>query len=152
MKQFMILVIVLCFGTVSIAGISSDEAEEVKAAFLDYIAAINAGDADAAAKHYHPDYSVFMGNGGLLIEKFGKDRLWSLFDTGLKLDIQVRQTKVIFYDNTAVVAAYVVGEGTLPDGTTLGGNWRISQVWIKKGSQWKAAHWHSSPLTVELPD
>ena len=136
---------------VSMTAAAPNDEGDVKAAFLNYIAAISAGDADAAAQHYLPDYSAFLGTGGLLVEGVGRDFLKAASDAGVKVSFQVRHPKVSVFDDTAVVAAYLEGTVTGWDGTTQRGTWRVSQVWIKRSGQWRTAHWHASPLILAPP-
>ena len=149
MKPMMVIsrAFLLC-GLASFTAAAPNEAEDVKAAFLNYIAAINTEDVDAAAQHYSSDYSGFLGTGGLLVEGIDKDFLKAAFEAGVKVSFQVRHLKVAVFDNAAVVTAYLAGMTTLWDGISRQGTWRASHVWIKQGGQWKAAHWHASPLIL----
>ncbi|MFQ6114870.1 MAG: nuclear transport factor 2 family protein [bacterium] len=146
---------VLVGGMVLTTVAAADDVADVKAATLDHIATLNAGDAGAHVQHHLAEHSSFLAAGGLLQESSSledqKNSLKALFDAGLKINWQVRHLKVKVYGNTAVTTCYLVGTITQPNGTTQQGTWRRSAVLIKQGGQWKEAHVHQSQLLPAPP-
>ncbi|MDA2925337.1 nuclear transport factor 2 family protein [Acidobacteria bacterium AH-259-L09] len=152
MKRLVATVIVLAVGMVLTTVAQADDMADVKAAVLEHYAAINAGDMDAAVQQHTPEFSGFLADGGLL---WGFDSLEDQRKTfqafsgaGFKTDWQVvrRHLDVEIYGETAIATFYLVGTITWPGGFTRQGTWRVSEVWIKQGGQWKEAHHHDSPL------
>jgi len=148
MRQF---IVILMVGSLFLTNAAkADDADDVKAAMLAVIAALNAGDAEAFTKHVLPEVTGFFAGGGLLTDHWQGKQLKAKFDAGLKLDILLKHLQVKVYDNSAVVTGYETGAITFPDGTTLKGPRRISVVWIKQEGKWKQAHVHISFITVPV--
>jgi len=139
-----VLVVSLFFTTVATA----DDADDVKAAQLAVIAALNEGNVEAYSQLLLPGFTGFFAGGGLLTEPWRGEQLKAAFDAGLKIDIQLQHIDVKVYDNAAVLTGYQTGVVILPDGTTLKGPRRISTMWIKQAGKWKEAHVHLSFITV----
>ncbi len=143
-----LLVVGMFLTTVAIA----DDADDVKAAVQRYYAALNAGDAGASIQLHVAGNSSFGPDGGLLerfdsLEEQRKNQQAGV-DAGFKLNIQPRHVEVSLYGNTAVSTRYGVGSLTVPDGTTVRLNNRITTVWVKQGGQWKVVHQHISPVVL----
>lgn len=149
MKRLTAILMILIGGVVLTTVASADDKADVIAAELAYIAALNAGDAEAYAKYVLPERSGFFPGGGLLGEGFDKNRLKASFDSGYELNIQVHHLDVKVYDNAAVLTGYVTGTVTFPDGSTEKGPRRLSVVWIKQRDRWKQAHIHISFITTQ---
>jgi ketosteroid isomerase-like protein len=126
----------------------ADDADDVKAAQLAVITALNEGDVEAYGKHLLPETTGFFAGGGLLSAPWQGKKLQAEFDAGLKFDMELRHIDVKVYDNTAILTGYETGVIILSDGTTLKGPRRITTVWIKQAGQWKEAHIHLSFITV----
>ena len=137
---------VFVFGMVLTTVAEADDAADVKAAVLEFLAAMNAGDANAWGQKVHSGFSIFYYDGELLSEGFDRDGLKAAIAAGLKFNWEIRHLGVKVYGNAAVVTGYNVGTLTLPDGTSQEGSRRFSEVWIKTGSQWKQVHRHASPV------
>ncbi len=142
-----LLVIGMFLTTVAMA----DDVDDVKAAVERYVAALNAGDANAYVQSRMPEYSVFAGGG--LIEKFHsleeqRNGFQGLVDSGVRLSRQIRHLDVKVYGNAAVVTCYVLGTTTGPDGTIEQVRNQRTGVWIKQGGQWREAHRHNSPIAL----
>jgi len=127
----------------------ADDVDDVKAAMQRSQAAVNSGDAYAAAQSLLEGLTRFGPTGGLLErldpEERRKQRQAS-FDAGLNFNLQDRHIEVSVYGNTAVATSYRVGTINRPDGTTTRPNNRVTTVLIKQGGQWKIVHRHLSPL------
>jgi ketosteroid isomerase-like protein len=72
------------------------------------------------------------------------------FESGLKLNMDLRHLDVKVYGNAAVVTGYVVGTSTAPSGVIEQVMNRRSAVLIKEGGKWKEVHLHSSPV-ISVP-
>jgi hypothetical protein len=99
------LLCILC----PVVSAAQDDAQDVRAAVLDYIAAVNSGDVEGQQYHRLSEYSAFMGDGGLLVEGLDDKFMQALVDAGFKLSLQVRHLKVNLYGSASVVTAYLVG-------------------------------------------
>ena len=139
-----VLVVGLFFATVATA----DDVDDVKAAQLALVAALNEGDVEAHGQHVLSEANGFFSDGGLLAEVWRGEQMQAAIDAGFKVDIQLRHLDAKVYDNTAVVTGYLTGVITLPNGTTHKGPRRFSAVWIKQAGQWKQIHLHVSFITV----
>jgi len=125
---------------------TADDADDVKAAQLALIAALNEGDVEIIAQYLLSEHSRFPAE-GLLVEGFTKEDLKAAFNAGLKLAITARHLDVKIYGNTAIATGYIEGSITLPGGIFEEIRQRFTEVWIKQGDNWKRVHIHSSPLT-----
>lgn len=150
MKRFFAAPMLLLAGMFLTGVAAAQDVEAIKAATLQHFATLNAGDAAAHIQHHLPEHTTFSGDGGLL-EEFDspeeeESSLRADFDSGLKLNLQLRHLKVKVYGNTAVVTGYVVGTATSPDGDTEQVTNRRTAVLIKQRGQWREVHLHASPL------
>ncbi len=148
------LTTLLVVGMFLMPAVLADDVDDVKAAMERYFAALNDGDAGALMQ-LHAAAATRFGPRGRLLETFDsleeqRKNQQASFDSGLKYNIQARHIDVRVYGNlTAVVTSYGVGQLTVPDGTTVQLNNRITAVLIKQGGGWKVVHQHISP--VRLP-
>ena len=128
----------------------ADDADDVKMAMLDHLAARNAGDGDAFVQLHSPNRTIFGSDGQLLRRSPSleeqKNNIQAEVDAGVKRNVQLRHPEVEVYGNVAVVTGYNVGTITSPDGTTRQIATRRTVVLIKQAGQWKAVHGHSSLL------
>ncbi len=128
--------------------------EEIKAATLEHIEFLNAGDAAAHVQLHLPGASSF--DDGQLEEGVSlEDQIANLqaeFDAGLKIDVGVWDLKVKVYGDAAVVTCYLVGTVTSPDGPTAEIRVARSTFMIRQGGRWLEAHSHLSTLTEELSE
>ena len=142
-----LLVVGMFLTTVAIA----DDADDVKVAVQSYIAALNAGDANAFMQYRIPERSSFGGPGGLLSRPTSsleeqKSALEAQVRAGVKRNYQITHMEVRVYGNTAVVTGYLTGTRTEPNGTVTPRRDRRTGVFVKLGGQWKEVHHHQSPL------
>ncbi len=141
------LIVILMIGSLVLTTVATaDDADDVKAAQLALIAALNEGDVEIIAQYLLSEHSRFPAE-GLLVEGFTKEDLKAAFDAGLKLAITARHLDVKIYGNTAIATGYIEGSITLPGGIFEEIRQRFTEVWIKQGDNWKRVHIHSSPLT-----
>ncbi len=149
MKALTTLLVIGMFATVVAM---ADDVEDVKAAVQRYFSAINAGDTDAVFQFRIAERSAF-GRGGQLLSiptsslEEQKRSHRNQVNAGRKRNYQLRHMEVKVYGgDTAIVTGYLVGPGTLTDGTVVPHNDRRTAVLIKQGGQWKEVHKHQSPL------
>ena len=150
MKQLIATLIViaisLALNTTAVAG----DVDDVKAATLEHFATLNAGNARAHVQHHMAGHSTYDAGGGLLeVSNSLSEETASLkaeFDSGLKLNLELRHLDVKIYGDAAVVTGYVVGTATSPDGVIEQSTNRRSAVLIKEGGKWKEVHLHMSPV------
>ncbi len=93
---------------------SADDTDDVKAAVQAIYEALNKGDANGFTKLILPGSSSFPRTGELLtetntIEDF-RSALQSLFDAGLKFNVQVHHLNVKIYGNNAIATYYTIGD------------------------------------------
>ncbi len=150
MKSLLALIPILLLGMASLTMTAPDDEDDVKAAVLELLAAMNAADVEAVAKTKHSDFSVFLYDGTSLAEGFDKNTARAAMEAGLKFDWEIRRLDVKVYGNTAVVTGYNVGTVTLPDGTSLDGPRRFTEVWTKEEGQWMQVHRHASAMTGSI--
>jgi len=144
-----VFVVAMFLTTVAMA----DDVDDVKAAVQGYLAAINAGDADAVIQYRSAERSSFNRGGGLLTRPASsleeqKDALEADVRAGVKRNYQITHMKVRVYGNAAVVTGYMTGTRTAPNGTVIQHRDRRTGVMIKQGGQWKEVHHHNSPITL----
>ncbi len=129
----------------------ADDADDVEAVVQSYIAALNAGDANAFMQYRIPERSSFGGGGGLLSRPASslqeqRNALEAQVRAGVKRNYQITHMEVRVYGNTAVVTGYLTGTRTEPNGTVTPRRDRRTGVFVKLGGQWKEVHHHQSPL------
>jgi uncharacterized protein (TIGR02246 family) len=126
----------------------ADDVDDVKAEMERYLAALNAGDANAYIQHFMPETSAMVGTGLISRSHSLEEQKNAFVASGLKRNLQFRHLEVKVYGNTAVVTGYVVGSVITPDGTTSQSRGLRTGVMIKQGGQWKEVHQHRSPLII----
>ena len=146
----MVIVCSMALTTQTTAG----DVEDVRAATMEHFATLNAGNALAHVQHHMAGHSTYDALGGLLEVSNSLDEeiaaLKADFESGLKLNMDLRHLDVKVYGNAAVVTGYVVGTSTTPDGTIQQVTSRRSAVLIKDAGKWKEVHLHSSPV-IAIP-
>ncbi len=134
--------------TVAIA----DDADDVEATVLKYIAAVNAGDAEGRAAGRSQDWSTFSRGGSLLARTASVEAQKKAFqasvDAGRKRSYRLQNLEVKVYGNTAVVTSYLVGTNTAPNGNIARWTDRRTGVWVKQGGTWREVHLHQSPIRL----
>ena len=123
----------------------ADDADDVKAAFLDFYASLRSGDVDGYMQHFSASgATAFETEGGLLsastLEELRRNRQ-AAANGGNNPNVQLRNLEVRVYGNTAVLTGYRVSPGNP-------GVARYTNVWVKQGGTWKRVHRHASPLKL----
>ena len=128
------------------------DSEAVRTAVLEHYAAINNAEWDAVADHHTAGLTAFLPDNGLLTTWGTRQEQAELFraagTAGLSLNWEVRQLEVEVYGDVAVATGYLVGTAQFPDAPILQGTWRLTEVWVREGGEWKEAHHHDSPLVT----
>lgn len=129
---------------------AAQDISDLRAAVEEHYAAIAAGDMVAVAGHHAEHFTGFLFDNGLLWEYTSRDAQQAAFqaaaDAGLKFEVQIRQFDGRIIGNTGLAYFYLVGTLNQPDGPTLQGTWRVTEVWVREGNRWREAHHHDSPL------
>ncbi len=145
------LTTLLVVGMFLMPALMADDADDVKAEMERYLAALNAGDANAYIQHFMPETSALVGTGLISRSHSLEEQKNAFVASGLKRNLQFRHLEVKVYGNTAVVTCYVVGSTTNASGTTFQTRALRTGVMIKQGGQWKEVHQHRSPLIIAPP-
>lgn len=111
-----------------------------------HYAAIRAGESEAAISHHLPEFTFFLSDGGLLwpFRSLDEQRA-GLMAADFSAKTSIRHCTAQVYGNTGIATYYLVGSVTTGSKTETG-SWRVSEVWVRQGSEWKEAHHHESPL------
>jgi len=149
-----LIAILMVGGLVLTNAAKADDVDDVKAAVQALYETLNKGDADGYAKLVLPGESLFLGGGGLLIlgaitVEDIRNNLQALFDSGLKIEVQIHHLDAKVYGNAAGATYYLTGRLTYTGGTILQGIFRGSMIWTKQAGQWKRVHTHNSRLVTE---
>jgi ketosteroid isomerase-like protein len=145
MKCLIATLIIWMLSTACLTFAAADEAAAVKAVVQEFFAAYKAGDVDTLARYLLPDISIFFLDGGLRTKGMYLPSFKTLYDTGYRPNLQVKQIDATVYDTTAVATGYMDGTITLGR-NVLEGPWRLSVVLRKHDGIWKIAHVHQSPM------
>ena len=146
----------LAAGLIAVASVPAplvgQDSEAVRTAVLEHYAAINNGDWEATADHHTAGFTAFLADNGLLTTWGTRQEQAELFRAmgaaGLNANWEVRQLEVQVYGDVALATGYLVGTVQFPDGPLLQGTWRLTEVWVREGGDWKEAHHHDSPLVT----
>jgi len=127
---------------------SQEDAAAVCAVAERHYAAIRAGNFNAILQQHLPEFTFFTSNGGLLWTFRSLDQQRTEFqetEPSFTSKTYIRHCNAQVYGNTGIATYYLVGSVTV-GGNTTSGTWRVTEVWVKQGNEWKEAHHHESPL------
>jgi len=113
-----------------------------------HYAAIRAGDMNTVLQQHLPEFTFFTSDGGLLWTFRSLDHQRAeLLETAPSFSFKtyIRHCSAQVYGNTGIAAYYLVGSVTIGNNTSTG-TWRVTEVWVRQGNDWKEAHHHESPL------
>jgi CubicO group peptidase (beta-lactamase class C family) len=120
---------------------------EVKAAVLEIMAGFTSGDVSRIERRLAPHHNVFQGEEGFLTSFIDAAELSRAFQSGFKLQFEVRELEAAVYGDTAAATFFVSGTSTPPGGAPrAGGPWRSSFVLNRHEGGWKLVHSHQSPI------
>ena len=131
---------------------SQQDAAAVCAVAERHYAAIRAGDRDTILQQHLPEFTFFTSDGRLLWTFRSIDQQRTEFqetDPSFTSKTYIRHCTAQVYGNTGIATYYLVGSVTSGGGTTSG-TWRVTEVWVRQGNEWKEAHHHESPLLGSL--
>jgi ketosteroid isomerase-like protein len=125
------------------------DAGPVCAASEKHYAAIRTDDMAAILQQHAGDFTMFGGDGGLLWSFQSTDQQRSEFAAtpDYASRTYVRHCSAQVYGNVGVATFYLLGSVTAA-GKTAKGTWRVTEVWVKQGGEWKEVHHHESPLVA----
>lgn len=126
---------------------SAQDAAEVCAMAERHYAAIRAGDVESVIQHHRPEFTFFVADGGLLwsFHTLEQQRAEMLAGVEFEFRTYIRHCSAQVYGNTGIATYYLVGSVAIGDKSEAG-TWRVTEVWVKDGEEWKEAHHHESPL------
>jgi len=110
--------------------------------------AIRADDMDTVLAQHSPSFTFFTSDGGLLwsFESIEQQRAeLQGTDPSFASNTYVRHCSAQLYGDVGIATYYLVGTVTSA-GQSTSGSWRVTEVWVKDGNDWKEVHHHESPL------
>lgn len=147
-KGFGILALSLACSAPALAE-GQSEARSVCAASEKHYAAIRASDVAAVLQQHAGEFTMFGSDGGLLWSFQSTDQQRTEFAAtpDYASRTYIRHCGAQVYGNVGVATFYLVGSVTAA-GKTASGTWRVTEVWVKQGGDWKEVHHHESPLVA----
>jgi ketosteroid isomerase-like protein len=126
---------------------TQQDSAAVCAASERHYAAIRAGDMNAILEHHAPEFTFFTSDGGLLwsFRSIDQQRTEFQIDPSFASTTYVRHCSAQVYGNVGIATYYLVGS-VVTGGRSTSGTWRVTEVWVKQGDDWKEVHHHESPL------
>jgi ketosteroid isomerase-like protein len=131
---------------------SQQDAAAVCAIAERHYASIRAADLNAIVQQHLPEFTFFTSDGGLLWTFRSLDQQRTEFqevDPSFASKTYIRHCSAKVYGNTGIATYYLVGSVT-SGGQPTNGTWRVTEVWVKQGNEWKEAHHHESPLVSSV--
>jgi Domain of unknown function (DUF4440) len=125
----------------------AQDAASLRSAIENHYLAIHAGDSEATWSHHLPDFSIFTGDGRILLEPGffeAAERAGATFGFPT-INLAMSNFNEQIYDNVGVALFYLTGTKTVR-GEVTAGTWRVSAVWVWQDGAWKEGHHHESPL------
>ncbi len=126
----------------------ADDADDVKAAEMDFRAKESAGNVEGYFAHKAPTYTIFPPTSGLLSKGQDIERARARLGGGTQRDMQIRNIDVQLYGNTAVSTYYLMSTTQRPGGERERRHLRMTGVWVKESGDWKVVHRHESALSL----
>lgn len=123
--------------------------QSVCAASEKHYAAIRTDDTASVLQHHAGEFTMFSGDGGLLwsFQSTDQQRVEFAVTPDYASRTYVRHCNAQVYGSVGVSTFYLVGSVTA-GGNTTKGTWRVTEVWVKQGNEWKEVHHHESPLVA----
>ena len=133
---------IITLSFVLLAAISfAQTVESLKARIQEHYSAINSNKETEVSDHHLPDFSLFPGGGGALLEPgFGEtaEKMGAQMNFP-NANVTMKHFTGQIYENTGIATFYL--DGSYGDET---GIWRVTAVWIWNNGTWKEAHHHES--------
>ena len=133
---------IITLSFVLLAAISfAQTVESLKARIQEHYTAINSNEESSVSEHHLPDFSLFPGGGGALLEPGFEETAEKM---GAQMNfpeanVTMKHFTAQIYDNIGIATFYL--DGSYGDET---GIWRVTAVWIWNNGIWKEAHHHES--------
>lgn len=150
-RVLLFLAAVLGASSVIVVAQSQQDVASVREAVERHYAAINAGDSNAIEQQHLPEFTIFGGRGGLLRTARPVDEQRREFQAlgPVTFNQYIRHFAAQVYGNVAVATYYLVGSVKFGEESATG-TWRVTEVWVRQGNEWKEAHHHESPLQATV--
>ena len=124
---------------------------EVKAAVMDIVGGYNSGNVDQIERRLAPQQNRFQGDGGFLTSFIDATELRGVFQSGLKVKMEVNNIEVAVYGDSAITTFFMGATITPPNGSVrTEGPWRVSYFLNKQEGAWKLVHSHQSRLGTAM--
>ncbi|MDA1192678.1 MAG: nuclear transport factor 2 family protein [Candidatus Poribacteria bacterium] len=121
--------------------------QEVSGAIME---AWNGQKTEAMLKHFAPEAMGFGEDNGIL-QGFDVPTARAMTESGYRVQLRLIPTGAqLLGDTAAYTTGYLSGVVVQPGKGATRGVWRATAVWRKIEGQWKLAHWHHSPLLVDM--
>ena len=148
MKAFVSLVALVVVASGQALAQGGQDASAVCAMAERHYAAIRAGDMNTVLQQHLPEFTFFTGDSGLLWTFRSLDQQRAEYlETAPSFSFKtyIRHCTAQVYGNTGIATYYLVGSVAIGNNTSTG-TWRVTEVWVRQGNEWKEAHHHESPL------
>ncbi|MGH7455432.1 MAG: nuclear transport factor 2 family protein [bacterium] len=96
-----------------------------------------------------PEFTIFGLRGGLLRISRWLDEQRPESQIPTTFNQHVHHFAAQIYGNVAVATYYLVGSVKIGEELSTG-TWRVTEVWIRQGGEWKEAHLQESPLQATM--
>jgi len=148
-RVLLFLAAVLGASSVIVVAQSQQDVTSVREAVERHYAAINAGDGDTIRQQHLPEFTHFSLRGGLLRTFRSVDEQRPESQVPVTFNQHIRHFAAQVYGNVAVATYYLVGSVKFGEESATG-TWRVTEVWVRQGGEWKEAHHHESPLQATV--
>lgn len=135
------------------SGAAQSAEEQVEDAIRSMYMATNNGDASAFWSFLatgDPEHAGSFPRNGLVLgpPAAPAPEMQADFDEGsVAFDVNLRDLHVTVYGTTAVATYYTTGSSRVPgQRESVTGTFRVTNVWVRQGQDWKQVHAHISPL------
>src|SRR4051812_9779879 len=146
MNRLILILALLTFSALLAVGQSSSDEQSVKRIEREMVAGVLKGNASVFEKHLADSY-VFTGPDGIVMNK--TENIAPLKSGELKFESsKYDDMKVQLYGNTAIVTYRSTDKGTYK-GSDLTGQYRWTDVFVKRDGRWQVAATQGTRLTQQ---
>jgi ketosteroid isomerase-like protein len=122
----------------------ANDNDDVVAAAQGLYAALSSNDVDGLAAYLPPEGFTEFNTTDSTLQKLNAAIFRDVMQSGVKIQLQVTDTTVRLFADTALVTGYRVGSIVMPNGQRLEGKQFLTMLWMKRTTGWKLAHIHLS--------
>jgi len=146
MNRLILILALLTFSSLLAVGQSSSDEQSVKRIEQEMVAAVLKGNASVFEKHLAAAY-IFTGPDGIVMNK--TENIAPIKSGELKFESsKYDDMKVQLYGNTAIVTYQSTDKGTYK-GSDLSGQYRWTDVFVKRDGRWQVAATQGTRLTQQ---